>query len=204
MHHFSSRTAITFRSIQGLATLLYQQKAALDDLVALLIEDVGVFGLLTHDATANFDPADYVINGHFAAHLSSVQEFVNDLASWANSIGDEVNQGQRIDLWNDILHDPVELSAAQFIRSVRQFVHCLEHRYSVDQIDVIGDEHKLLLQAYWLEPVLKNVIDALSNRPSFKDGWNVVGCRFTNLMEFCGVLATLFSATGTVESDVSV
>lgn len=67
-------------------------------------------------------------------------------------------------------HDLVKLYAAQFLRSVPQFVYRLEHWYLVDHIDVIRDEHKLLLHAFWTEPVLKHGIDAPYSRSYFKDG----------------------------------
>ncbi len=55
MHHFTSRTTIMFRTIQGLTTLLDQQQAALVGLVASLMEDVGVTRPLIVKAIANFD-----------------------------------------------------------------------------------------------------------------------------------------------------
>jgi hypothetical protein len=47
MHHFTTRTAITFRSIQGLTTLADRQQAALNDLIGYFIGDVGVTGPLS-------------------------------------------------------------------------------------------------------------------------------------------------------------
>jgi len=52
--------------------------------------------------------------------------------------------------------------------------------------------------------VLKDDIDLLSSNSSFKDGWSLFGARFTNLMEYCGVVAMLFPGTSTVESDFSI
>jgi hypothetical protein len=81
MHHFTSRTTITFRTIQGLTTILDQQQVALVDLVASLMEDVGVIGLLTVEAIVNIDASSHVINGRYSVPLSFVREFVNGLAS---------------------------------------------------------------------------------------------------------------------------
>jgi hypothetical protein len=53
MHHFTSLTAITFCTIQGMSTLLDQQQAALDDLVTSFIDDVGVVGPLSPEVIAN-------------------------------------------------------------------------------------------------------------------------------------------------------
>ncbi len=161
------------------------------------------------------------------------------MASWANSIVDEVDPIQRSDLWNDIAlvyvtacdrvsqlsslrdvnnialanpsslppvlpHDLIKLFAAKFIRRARRHTYRLQHHYSVDHIDVIADEHKLLLHAYRSEPVLKQAIDGLDGQSSFRDGWSLIGSIFPNLMEYCGVLATIFPGTSTVESDFLV
>jgi hypothetical protein len=102
MHHFTSLTAITFRTIQGLSTLLDQQQAVLDDLVTSFIDDVGVIGPLSPEAIANLKVSEHVISGRYAVQLSSVREFVSGLAPWADFIVDEVDPVQRSDLWNDI------------------------------------------------------------------------------------------------------
>ncbi len=51
---------------------------------------------------------------------------------------------------------------------------------------------------------MNKAIDGLDGRSSFRDGWSLIGSSFPNLMEFCGVLATIFPSTSTVESDFSV
>jgi hypothetical protein len=102
-------------------------------------------------------------------------------------------------------HWLVKLSAFQFLQKIRKDTFCLDHRYSACQIDLIADEQKALRYAYRTEPVLKDSIDQLSGRSSFKEGWSVIaGTRFQNLMDYCGVVATLFPGTSTVESDFSV
>ena len=231
--------AITFRTIQGLTTLLDQQQAALDGIVASFIQDVGVTGPLTAAAIADLDASTHVICGRYAVALSSVREFISGLASWIDTIVDKVDEGQRSDMFNDIAsvyvtacycideiavyrddnnnpfddpssyppvlpHELVKLTAAEFIRKARPYAYRLERRYSADHIDSIADEHKVLLHAYRSEPVLQQSIDAQSCRSSFKDGWSLLGCRFPNLMQFCGVIATLFPGTSTVESDFSI
>jgi len=80
----------------------------------------------------------------------------------------------------------------------------LEHRYSAAQIDIIADQHKVLVHAYQSEPMLKHGIDVLSSKSSFKDGWNLLGTRFPNLMDYYGVVVTLFLGTNIVESDFSI
>jgi len=101
-------------------------------------------------------------------------------------------------------HELVELSVANFIQKIRQHAFRLDHCYSSTQIDLVTDEHKALIHAHRCEPVLKDGIDSLSSSSSFKDGWSLLGARFPNLMEYCGVVATLFPGTSIVESDFSI
>ncbi|CAM6010567.1 unnamed protein product [Sphagnum balticum] len=101
-------------------------------------------------------------------------------------------------------HEFVELSTVDFIRKIRQHAFRLEHCYSSTQIDFIADEHKALIHAHRCEPVLKGDINSLSSNSSFKNGWSLLRARFPNLMEYCGVVATLFPGTNTIESNFSI
>lgn len=94
MHHFDSRLAITFRSIQDLTTLLDQQQFVLNDLVASFIDDVGAIEPFTSNAFTNLDALNYVISNSCVVTMYSVQKFVNGMTSWTNSIVDKVNQSQ--------------------------------------------------------------------------------------------------------------
>jgi hypothetical protein len=101
-------------------------------------------------------------------------------------------------------HELVELSATDFIRKIQQHAFRLEHCYSSVQIDLIADKHKALIHAHRCEPVLKDDINSLPSSSSFKDGWSLLGARFPNLMEYCGVVAMLFPRTNTVKSNFSI
>jgi hypothetical protein len=72
MQHFMSHTAIAFRSIQGLTTLLEQQQTTLNDLIAFFINDVGVNGLLTTESIRNLDTSTHVISGLYVVSIFSV------------------------------------------------------------------------------------------------------------------------------------
>jgi hypothetical protein len=72
--------------------LLDQQQAALVGLVASLMEDVGVTGPLTIETIANLDTSSHVISGRYAVPLSSVREFISNLASCVDSIVDEADE----------------------------------------------------------------------------------------------------------------
>ncbi len=101
-------------------------------------------------------------------------------------------------------HELVKLSAVEFIRKMCRYNYRLEQLYSSEHIDTIADEHKQLLHAYRTEQVLKQSINALFSQATFKDGWSLLGHWFLNLMEFCGVIATMFPGTSTVESNFSI
>ncbi|CAK9202181.1 unnamed protein product [Sphagnum troendelagicum] len=102
MHHFTIRAAVTFHSIQGLTTLVLQQRNALDNLIASFIDDVGVIGPLTVELIANIDPSTHVINGRYAVALSSVREFLVGLASWADTLLNKADESDQNDLQHDI------------------------------------------------------------------------------------------------------
>ncbi len=72
---------------------------------------------------------------------------------------------------------------------MRRYSYRLEQRYSSEHIDTIADEHKQLLHAYQIEQVLRQSIDVMFSQSTFKDGWSLLGRRFLNMMEFCGVIA---------------
>jgi hypothetical protein len=60
---FTNNTTITFRCIQGSTTLVSQQNAAFERLVATFIEDVRIQGPLTSEEIALLEPATYVCSG---------------------------------------------------------------------------------------------------------------------------------------------
>ena len=58
---------------------------------------------------------------------------------------------------------------------------------------------------YRSDEVLKQSIDSIKSTASFSEAWSIIGKgSFQNLAEFCGVIATLFAGTCTVESDFSI
>ncbi|CAM6070574.1 unnamed protein product [Sphagnum tenellum] len=91
-----------FRTIQRLMTLLDQQQAALVGFVASFMEDAGVTGPLTVETITNLDASRHIINGRYVVPLSSIHEFIISLASWVDSIVDEVDEGQRNEVFSDI------------------------------------------------------------------------------------------------------
>jgi len=92
MHHSTTRAAVTFCSIQGLTTLVLQQRNALDNLIASFIDDVGVTGPLIAKLIANIDPLTHVISGRYVVALSSVREFLVGLVSWADTLLNEADE----------------------------------------------------------------------------------------------------------------
>jgi hypothetical protein len=102
MHHFTTRAAVTFCSIQGLTTLVLQQQNALNNLIASFIDDVGVIGPFTTESIASIDPPTHVISGHYVIALSSVQEFLVGLASWVDTLLNEADESDQNALQHDI------------------------------------------------------------------------------------------------------
>jgi hypothetical protein len=103
-------------------------------------------------------------------------------------------------------HQLVKVTPANFLRKARLHVARLEHFFDPEYIDVIGREHRELLQAFRGETVVRDVLSSLDDDASsdFEKGWGNLGVRFPNLHEFCGGIATVFPGTSTVESDFSI
>jgi hypothetical protein len=80
----------------------------------------------------------------------------------------------------------------------------LQHCYSFGQINLVVDEHKALIQAYQHEPVLKQGIDVFTIKSSFVEGWSLFGAHFPNLLDYYGIVMTLFLGTSIVESNFSI
>ncbi|CAK9274878.1 unnamed protein product [Sphagnum jensenii] len=118
MQHFMSHTAITFRSIHGLMKLLEQQ-AALNDLVASFIDDLGTTSPLTTKSIGNLDTSTHVISGLYAIFISSVQEFLSGLATWMDALIEEADDVDQNNLHRDI--SLVYVTACDRINSI--YVH---------------------------------------------------------------------------------
>jgi hypothetical protein len=74
----------------------------MDNLIASFIDDVGVIGPLIVELIANIDPSTHVINGRYVVALSSVQEFLIGLASWADTLLNEADENDQNDLQHNI------------------------------------------------------------------------------------------------------
>jgi len=86
-----SHTIITFRSIQGLTTLLEQPPATLNDLIASFIDDVGVTSSFTIESIGNLSTSTHGINGLYVVSIFSVQKFLSSLAIWMDALIEEAN-----------------------------------------------------------------------------------------------------------------
>jgi hypothetical protein len=69
---------------------------------------------------------------------------------------------------------------------------------------LVVDEHKAFIQVYRHEPIPKQGIDVLTGKSSFFEGWSLFGARFPNLIDYCGIVTTLFFGTSIVESNFSM
>ena len=102
MEAFTLHSAKTFRKIQGLTTLILQQDAELEQLIASYIKEVGAIGPLTDEAVAALDLSIYVVSGHYAVSLDNVHEFVLGLASWTDVIVSQAKESKVKVLLKDI------------------------------------------------------------------------------------------------------
>lgn len=102
METFTSHSAKTFRSIQGLTTLISQQHAELTLLVSNLMEEVGGLGPLSEVGLRELNPALHVSSGKFAVPLAKVEDFLVGLASWVEALLDETEPGDKNDLLVDV------------------------------------------------------------------------------------------------------
>jgi hypothetical protein len=98
----------------------------------------------------------------------------------------------------------IKIRPGDFLCQVCSFKFRLEHQYSDVHVDLIADEHSALIVLYCNDEVTKNGIDSTKSTASFAETWKVIGSdSFQNLAEFCGVIATLFPGTCTVELNFS-
>jgi hypothetical protein len=81
---------------------------------------------------------------------------------------------------------------------------CYSVLYGTSQIDKVEQQFKALLHAYRSGEEFKKYLEDCTDTTGFKDGWSLTGCRFTQLRDFCGGLATVFPGTATVASDFSI
>jgi hypothetical protein len=102
MDAFTNSTAITFRYIQGSTTLVSQQNAAFERLVATFIEDVSIEGPLTYEGIAQLNPAAYVSSGSYAVLKVCIREYLVGLASWVGGIIEEADASVQEQLLNDV------------------------------------------------------------------------------------------------------
>jgi hypothetical protein len=74
----------------------------MDNFIASFIDDVGATRPLIAESIANIDPSTHVISGRYVVALSSVWEFLVGLASWVDTLLNEVDENDQNDLQHDI------------------------------------------------------------------------------------------------------
>ena len=102
MDAFTNYTAITFRFIQGATTLVSQQNAAFERLIASFVEDVGVQGPLAPADIELLDPGAYMSSGLFTLLKVCIREYLVGLASWVEEILEEAEMIVQEQLLTDI------------------------------------------------------------------------------------------------------
>lgn len=101
-------------------------------------------------------------------------------------------------------HEIVKLSPAEFNRSARRQAKRLEHCFTVERMEAVGDQHKELLRAVRTEDNLRSGTAAFGGTTPFKAACSLLKGRFPDLVSSCGSIATVFLGTSTVEPDFSI
>ena len=77
--------------------------------------------------------------------------------------------------------------------------------WATEQIELIETDHRELLQAYRNEPPFKKAVDACSDaKNGLSEAWGLFLGRFRDQRHLAGGLASMYSNTETVESDLSL
>ena len=101
-------------------------------------------------------------------------------------------------------HELVEYSRVSFCSVGRKQTRRLEAaQFTLEQIEVIENNHQKLVRAYHAEKPLKPELDSFNHRTSFFESWDRLRIQFPNLYKFAGGLASVFPGTAIVEADSS-
>jgi hypothetical protein len=99
----------------------------------------------------------------------------------------------------------VKLRHSAFIRDVlKPYREQINKFWSVESVDEIEADHRLLLKLYAEDERLCLAIDRQDVTTLFNDAWDVLKGRVNSLRSFCGGLASAFANTTSVESDFSI
>ena len=220
-------------AIQGMTTLLNEQKIRLDTLISELIEDGYVEGPGLFESND-----DYVLSGSYRVSLSNAEQFILDqdlfvvnlmqqlqetdedfnmvrhstallfaesINGFSRIVAERNEMNQPTDNLPPVLpHDLLKLRPYEFAQLIALHQQRLIASFNEEEIIGINEEFKKMKDAYRREEGLKAVIDGFNHKTSFADGWKMLVDRYPLLCSFIAGLATVFPGTSTVESDFSV
>ena len=127
------------------------------------------------------------------------------IAGFARIVAERDSRSDAADAMPPVLpHLLVKLRGREFANVIRRQRCRLSMRWNMHDIERIEQDFEGLLGAYQREQPLKEVLDQCSDKTTFDEGWKHVHGRFEYLKKFCGILATAFPGTSTVESDFSI
>ena len=129
MQSFTSHSANTFHSIQGMTNMIYQQVARLPQLVQTYVANIRGAGPLTEAHIAELSDDQYVKVGAFAISHQNVLKFVLGLASWVKGTVDALEDEHRRILTVDI--STVYMTVCDRIRRIVVVIN-LEHGPETD------------------------------------------------------------------------
>ena len=113
------------------------------------------------------------------------------------------NSGDQQELAPVLPHQLRHVAPFRFQEFVQIHRRRLETTVSVEEINLIEQEHRQFRDADLNEHALRTRLDAAIDNLSFKDAWCGLHERWPHLSTFCGGLAAIFPGTATVESDFS-
>lgn len=231
---FLRRVNTCLVAIQGLTTLLHEQKVRMEKLVEQLIEDGAVEGPYDFVESDNA-----IVAGKYRMSFDNVEAFIKDQDFFVVTLLEDMKVNS-VDQYNVVVKSVAILFAEtvcglaavvaerneangpcdelppvlpQSLMKLRPYDFMqltikqksrLEVTINEEEQVRLNDEFKSLKDAYRDEAELKSMIDAFTFKTKFNEAWKMIRGRFPLLCDFVGGLASVFPGTSTVESDFSV
>lgn len=225
---------ICFKSIQGQDTLLSHQNHRINVLCENIQQLTGIKKVNSGvDVLAIAAHADMIDQSHgLIATVSGLNSFVDELGSYAVSVGDSLGVEEREDVYHDfagvvlrLCHKIDELVVLRDSRNAPNtnrvppvLPHMLRELSARDFYALVNDQKDRLSITHSPEQIEEIEVEFLRFRKDpmvsqapvenrfvkFEAAWKELGVRYGKLLSFCGGLATVFSGTATVESDFSI
>ncbi|KAH9244819.1 hypothetical protein BASA81_017759 [Batrachochytrium salamandrivorans] len=185
---------VVFISLQGLSTLVSQQRDRLVGLVETYCRMSGMVGPLETSQLEMIDSSTTARCGKFALSYENARLCLDGLGVWVLETLDTLSQD-----------DLARVDVRRFSSTLNAHKTRIQAKFDDQQIDELNQQFVMFLRAYREERAFKDAIDQCDNfKTDFKKAWSLTNGRFPMLSLFCGGLASAFPNTSTVESDFSL